>query len=345
MSRYKQLYFQSQLQVAGLISALENGGINPQLGLDVVSKDYLNLLADNDRADCVHRYKWKLPINLTSTELESFIYDYGDLCMFINPETHNFQIARFAQNGELTPYGRLSKIKPIDFAGHTYDWEMGVIQPDGTNAAEDLPVAIIIHDRTPSPTTGLCTPRVVLNTQTTIADEVRTFTQLANNVLLSIKRALALCDTEEQKNAVKKQVQQLLYSPDPIQAIATRRNAKGGLESPVEMFNFDNNFNTQNYAQTIDFYEKFRTRGNGIPAGEIFEKKERMITSETENGQLASQFILMDGFINRDDSCKFARHYLHVDIGVEIAEELKPKQNTAPSAQNKPQTGESGKGV
>ena len=72
----------------------------------------------------------------------------------------------------------------------------------------------------------------------------------------------------------------------------------------------------------INFYYKIRRGFNGIPAPDVFEKKERMITSETESSQVHTDITLLDGLNQRKYACELMQKYWGLDIDVTISDAL-----------------------
>ena len=306
MNKYKQLYLENQLYIEGLLN--ERAKFNPVHMVKFDKIAYQRMLAIKDRAVCVGRYKWSIPkyLTLTTTQLESLYYDYYGLVMFEDRDNDNRLVfARFANVGKLSQYGILDDIIPIDFAGKTYPKMQAVlVGGDISKIDKTKPFGVAIFDYTGNTQMQDNYSRAVINSSTTINSQVEVYTQMHNNIVLSIKKALAICDNEDQKRVMEEQLANLLSTDSPINAIC-KQKSKGGKvvnDLPVEMFNFDNNFDTQNYTQTIDFYDKVRRSFNGIPAPDTFEKKERKITAESENVVVHTNMVLYDGYMNRKQS-------------------------------------------
>lgn len=310
MNKYKQCIAQMQLQLNGLLNDL-NSRNNPLEVFSRVGKGYKNMLSARDMFLCANRYIWEnLPINFTSQELESLFYTYGSLCFF--DHNNKLIIARYTSTGELNSEGKLSKIIPIDFSGKAYKTCLNVLQPKseevvGTNNA------IIINDYTALYQRDGIVPRGTINADSTIADQIEVLKQLRINIKLSIKKAIALCKDDDQKNAVLQQANTIFNNDYPIIPLS---GGKGELDNLIEMWNFDKNFDTQNYCQQIEYYDKIRRKFNGIPSPDTFEKKERKITAESANDNDDTFLTLYDGFLQRKNGLELCKKYLKVD-GIE----------------------------
>ena len=326
--RYKQLYEKSIIEMRELVDKINDITCNPHIEIGRTARAYGQLLIAKDRAQCANRYTWKnLPINLTSQELESFFYDFGSLCWFID-EQDKLNITKYATGGTLNRMGMLSKIKPIDFAGHSYATELNVLQPNGNvEDGKGNNVAVIINDYTGSYIIKDACSRALLNSSSTIADQTTVYQQLINNVIVSGKKALALAENEEQGAALRMQALNMLTSARPVEVLVGRDSTKG---APLEMFNFANNFDCGNYCAQLDYYDKVRANFNGIATPPTAEKREHLINAEVENASNVSDIMLYDGLKCRQDGLKLLKSYYPYlkeiqAIEVEISECLKPQ--------------------
>lgn len=333
----KQLYQKTQVELQNLKDFVNSYGFNPITMIPFKAKSYTSMLGAKDRILCSSRYDWKLPINLRSQQLESMFYDFFSLCVFEDWEHGNGELtfARYTRVGKLNKYGELEYIQPIDFSGKVYGKKRCVLNST-TEPKEGELYAVIVNDYTPSlvgEDVGI--PRAKLNLDTTINDQVQVYSQLMTNITLSVKKALALCENEDQVQQVMQQARKLLDPSIPLVAVSS--TAKTSVGQPLQMYNFGNNFDTQNYCQTIEFYDKVRRGFDGIPAPDVFEKKERMITSEAENNGVDTDVVLQDGLNNRKDAIELFKKYVlkseNKNISVEISEALKPKQEETDNEQ------------
>ena len=305
MGKYKQLYEKSMLEQLGLIDKINELQTNPHLELGATAKAYGLLLQAKDRAQCANRFIWKnLPINLTSQELETFFYNFGALCFFIDNDD-KLVISKFTTVGTLNQMGRLSKIKPIDFSGKSYETIYNVLQPSG-DIAQGTKVAIVINDYTCSYQNVDEISRSYLNGNSTIKDQTTVYQQLINNVIVSVKKALVMAKDEEQAQAVRLQASSLLSSASPVGVIAGKDNVK---DVPLQLFNFANNFDCQNYCMQLDYYDKVRANFNGIATPPTAEKREHLVNAEIDNANTISDIMLYDGLKTRQDGLELLKKY------------------------------------
>lgn len=303
MNKYKQLFLGSQLRLHNLIDDINSGKFNP---VSVSKHDYEEYLDNQDRLIACNRYVWDFAglLNLTSQELESIMYSKGSL--LIVAHDGRLEFTDYAENGKLQIYGKLAKVTPITLSGVSYNQTKSVIMPNGENASDAG--AIIMNDFTPY-FTGRPQSRQQLN-RLIQSDEATVYRQLLNNIMLSLKKALASCDNLDQANAIMTQARQILDIDSPIIAVAKKKGSNKVIDDiPLEMFNFTNNFETQNYCQQIEFYAKKRRQDMGIATPDTFEKKERKITSETAGTNTYATLMLMDGYMNRLEKLNLAKRY------------------------------------
>lgn len=326
MNKYKELYSSAQLQMNGLISS--NNALQSEINyIRGQGNKYEKMLLANDIIINCNRFIWEnLPINLTSQQLESLFYQYGALCFFKN-KNNKLQISKFTVTGQLNDYGILDKIKPISFSGKSLETEMAVMTADGDNETDSG--AIIIYDYTPLTSWSDEMSRMSINKSTTIQDEINVYRQLKNVVKVAVKKALIACETEEQKNIIKKQAEDLLNPDELIAVIASSKKDTKSINNPVEIFNYNTQMDAQNYCQLIDYYNKVRRNFAGIPSPDTFEKKERKIAAETEDVNVHTYIKLYDGLMQRTYGLELMKKYIKIDgidkITVRANELLLPK--------------------
>lgn len=112
------------------VNTLVQAGIDPKTGLPykMVSHDSCNLLNDIrrvlriiDEQDAVNRFDWlRLPLDISSQELERLIYYKGQLCFFYLKEINKFLCLPYALTSDddmsIDAYGRFIYVHPIPFA-------------------------------------------------------------------------------------------------------------------------------------------------------------------------------------------------------------------------------------
>ncbi len=325
---YKQLYDRVVLLNNNLISELESLKTTNAILLESkTNSDYRMFLHAEDCIQCSNRYEWKgLPINLTSQQLEALLYQHGSLCMFEN-ERGELIFSLYSTTGRLNEYGILDEITPISLDGKTHHKKRSVILYSNAKPNNNGDYAVILNDYTDLTPVTPIKSRMAINRCATIEAETKAHLQLMCNLDVSIKKALALCETEEQKRIVEKQLQHFLDPSQPIIAVSSKRNNKGQLELPIELHNIDSSIDISQYTNAIDYYSRTRRHFNGVPAPDTYAKKERLVTSETEDTNVHTNIMLLDGLIQRRNAIKLFTEYCknknNKNLSCNIAEHLR----------------------
>lgn len=292
--------------------------INPRKIVNFGEMAYFEMLSAQDRIQCSNRYIWKKMDKycpLSSQLIESFFYQSGAICCWFEDGLLTWSL--FAENGKIGTYGMLESIQPITLDGKKHGNKRRVINGLGDYTSSDN-VAIVVQDYTGCIQQGQIIPRMVHNSRTTIADQVKTYKLLLYNIIMSIKKLVAKCENEEQVKSVMKQAEVLLDPTQPIVGLAVGND----LTDKFELLNFVDKVNIDEFIAIIDFYYKIRRGFNGIPSPDVFEKKERLITSETESSQVHTDITLLDGLNQRKYACELMKKYWGLDIDVTISDAL-----------------------
>lgn len=293
---------------------------NPQNSINFSENNYKNLLCVSDRIQCCNRFVWNnLPSAFTTLDIETMLYSSGAICCFLDND--NLIFSPFSLVGDLDKKGNLHRVQPITLDGKALGSKKRPYTPTGRYEF-DTDCCVIIKDYTGVIQTDKIIPRFILNSSTTINDEVKTYKVLLYNIILSIKKMIATCDNEEMVKSVINQAKILLDPTQPIVAITSGAS----LTDKIEITQFVDKVQVSDLTQAIDFYNKIRRLNNGIPAPDTFEKKERMITDELKNSTAFSNFILSDGLLNRQIAVENINKCFNQNINVEYNEILKEKE-------------------
>lgn len=285
---------------------------NPSYTINFSENMYATLLNITDRIQYANRFRWSnLPNAIDGLDIETMLYSYGSICCF--KEDDEIIFSPFTLSGELDIKGNLYNIQPILLNGKTLSNKKRCYNKNmGFDFDEDS--CIIIKDYTGCIQKDKIVSRETLNTSTTINDEVKTYKILVYNIMLSIKKMIAMCENEEQRKVVIKQASLLLDPTQPILAMTTGQT----ITDKIEITQFVDKVEVDDLTRAIDFYNKTRRLNNGIPAPDTFEKKERMITDEVKNAGVYSTLILSDGLQNRLKSVSWINECMNTNIDVEI---------------------------
>lgn len=293
-----------------------NSKFNPTTTINFSQEMYQCLIKTTDRIQNVNRFRWyNLPNAIDGLDIETMLYSRGAICCF--KEDDEIIFSPFTLSGELDIKGNLYNIQPVLLNGETLSYKKRCYNKNmGFDFDEDS--CIIIKDYTGCIEKEKIVSRETLNITTTINDEVKTYKILLYNILLSIKKMIAICENEDQRKVVIKQAGLLL---DPTQPIIAMSNGQK-LTDKIEITQFVDKVEVDDLTRAIDFYNKTRRLNNGIPSPDTFEKKERMITDEIKNAGVYSNLILSDGLQNRMRACNWINECMGTNIAVEINPDL-----------------------
>lgn len=297
---------------------------NPRKNINFAELAYKNLLKINDSIQCVNRFEWlKIPVAITSQKIEMLLYRRGAICCFKEYDTLIF--APFTVEGKLIVYGELEYIQPITLDGRNYGTRKRVYNGYG-DFEFDEDCAVIIYDYTSFEYGDNLQPREEINEFTTINDETKTYKIMLHSIVLSIKKLIARCDNEEQKKVLKKQAEMLLEPTNIIIPISGINE----IANKFDMLQFSPDLQIDELVRAIEFYSKKRRAFNGVPAPDTFEKKERLISSESGNVLTHSNLILYDGLRQRQIAAERINKCFGTDISVRytpaIAETLEMEE-------------------
>lgn len=321
MKNYKQLYLKSQVENQRL-----KNGLNP---VDIPScnqKMYTRLLSIRDLCMCVNRYKWNVKTNLTSENIETYLYQLQSLLLW-EDKNGNIRITNYARQGDLNSNGIMEDLIPIDFGGKSYEKVKNVLSD---NIKKGDRFGVVIYDFSTLVGNGDVS-RQTMNLNTTIKDQVQTYTQLVNDTLVLGAKAIALCDNEEQAEVIKNEVENLINPSNLVIPITKGKNKKGILDE-LELLNLNVKSNAQDLVAVINFYDKQRRVFNGVASPDTFEKKERLVSDEVDETNTHTNLILINGYYTRKFACdmfnKFSNfgNVVSVDIAPYLKEQFKIKK-------------------
>ena len=285
---------------------------NPINTINFSELSYRNLLLTNDRIQCVSRFVWdNLPNAFDSEDIETLLYTYGSICCFLDND--NLIFSPFSLSGKLDKKGNLYNIQPLTLDGKkAYGNKRRCYTPNCELDYND-DACIIIQDYTGCIQINNNVSRETLNNTTTINDEVKTYRILLYNIILSINKLVVNCSSEEQAKIVISQAKQMLDPQQPIIAVSGNE-----MINNMKVNQYLDKLNVDEIVRAIEFYNKKRRHGNGVPAPDTFEKKERLITDEIENSTTHSNLILWDGLRNRQKGANYINKCFGTKINVEI---------------------------
>lgn len=265
---------------------------------------YNTVLQTQDIIQATNRYITYIPeLNLPSQKLETLWYFYGSLCFFLYKG--ELKIGTYAKGGELNGIGDLNEAEPIDFAGKSYGFKRTVVY---TNKPISNP-CVIINDYTGTWREGKIIPRAVVN-RVSINDQSFIYRQMITSVRLTIKKAIALIDGENQRETAIRTLKNFFNDDNPFTAI----NGKD-LNNVFKIFNLDTKLDIEGYVRAIDSFLRLRSNFNGMATRSDLDKKERLITAEAENDNCLTELYLQDGLMNRQVGIEFLKIHKMIKDG------------------------------
>lgn len=255
---------------------------------------YNTVLQTQDIIQATNRYITDIPeLNLPSQKLETLWYFYGSLCFFLYKG--ELKIGTYAKGGELNGIGDLDEAEPLDFAGKSYGFKRTVVY---THKPITDP-CVIINDYTGTWREGKIIPRAVVN-RVSINDQSFIYRQMINSIRVTIKKAIALIDGENQRVTAINELKNFFNNDDPFTAI----NGKD-LNNIFKIFNLDTKLDIEGYVRAIDSFLRLRSNFNGMATRSDLDKKERLIAAEAQNDNCLTELYLQDGLMNRQIGIEF----------------------------------------
>lgn len=323
----KQLYESTQV-LTGQVSMLKKqlqgalydsstnsaNNINPDI---VNSAEYNLVLSVADEIQATNRYIFDIKeLNLPSSRIESLFYRFGSLCFF--RFNGKLRVGTYAKTGRLNGLGDLRQVKPIDLSGKTYGETRTVVYDNDLV----LNPCVIINDYTGTYREDKIIPRAALN-NVSIRDQATVYRQLKNSIKLTAKKAVALLDSETQREAVERTISELLDNDSPVMGVVGK-----GVTEAFKLYNIDTKLDIEGYLRAIESYERMRANFNGIKTRTSVEKKERLITSEAENDSLLTAIYLYDGLIQRQVGIELMKKHALISEGSCKINPLLEEKNT-----------------
>lgn len=290
MSKKKKLLtYEAQLEELGIqlqrwkdLYAKLNGERVENLGFN-----YVPAIENIGFVQATNRYKWKnLPSNLTSDLIESMLYYKGAICLYMRGGT--MYALPFVNSGSLSVYGRFTKITPIAFNGKDQKMNYDLnVNEDGVY--DEKANAVILYDSQPL-YNGALLPKAVLLRQLN-ENCSKILNMCMQNIQNSNKKLVFQCEDETQAKMLRSDLDDAFGSTDNYIVVN-----KGVMEDmkPI-VLNNDVTLVSQSLFESWQSFNNIRCELCGIENNGAFEKKERVITSETRGDVIQSKLALMNG--------------------------------------------------
>jgi len=293
------------------------------------------LLRIKDEQQAVNRYKWEIPkgMNITSEELERFLYYRGQLCFFMMKykEEKSYYITPFALEGTIDIYARFNRVHPVPFgAGMEYkdnpeadlslknltlmlsERKLRVIKPNDNTEVEEKDlesVCVLLYDYTKQYSETLL-PRQQI--QEPIIELMSiTIPYLRTNMLASTGvKGVRVADQDQYRQVIEG-------------SRAVDKFAKNGciwypILGSVEMQELTEKqmADMQDYMQTLQSLDNLRLSFYGLENGGVFEKKAHTLGTEEKLNATNTDLVYDDGLSIRKKFCEIVNKVFKIKISV-----------------------------
>ena len=318
-------------------------GINPKTGLPMkfgnlrctTKEDIKKVIRKNDEQIAINKYTWyNLPSNITSQELEKYLYYYGQLAFWYFPEINQFMFSKYALDGGLDFYGRYKTVHPIpinsggseDKLQKAQEAMLSTIKLDvqyGVNLPEELDMnkltksCVLLHDYTKQ------LPQMIIPTQVlndpVIDMEAEIFPYLRTSLLMGtgIKGVrVPDADSAESVKEASKSMTEAALQAEPYVPI------EGSIE--FQELTDGQLVKAQDYLMAAQSIDNFRLGLHGVPSGGLFEKNQYVNNAQTNMnmGGADTSLTLMDGLLIRQNFCNIVNSIWGLGIWCEPSETI-----------------------
>lgn len=318
-------------------------GINPKTGLPykwggnkaMLKDDLKKCLRVMDKQDAVNRYVWyNLPCNITSQELEKWLYERGQLCFFYDDKLDQFFFASYALEGTVDAYARYNHIHPLPLAAgtdpqgkHKMDpiemyWSTkklkciyGIKLPEELDVKDLTDSAVLIHDYSRGLNNQII-PRINLN-DPLLDIEAEVIPMCRTNMIASCGVKGVRVPDEDSAHNVKDGSKGLVNASltgDPWVPVI------GDIE--FQELTDGQTGKNQDYFLALQSLENFRLSLYGIDNGGLFEKKSHELQSEADLNGGPVGLVMQDGLSIRQNFCNIVNSIWGLGIWCEPAQNI-----------------------
>lgn len=320
-------------------------GINPKTGLPIKmgspllnckTKDEFKVqLRIKDMQTAVNRYKWyNLPCNLTSQEVEQFLYYNGQLCFFYDKDLDQFYFARYALEGTIDPYGRYNNIHPLPLAGGTDGnstnkqtkqieavWSKknlkvvyGMKSPDELNEDAFCKSAVILYDYTRQRGQTIL-PRQAVNEP--LLDKMSEIFPFLSTALLTGTGIKGLrvndADQADSVNDAARGMKLSALNGSPFVAMIGSTEFQELTDGAA--------LKAEEFMMSYQSLDNYRLSLYGLENGGVFEKKAHTLNAEQAMNQSNTGLIYQDGLEIRQHFCNIVNSIWGCGIWCDVSED------------------------
>lgn len=323
---------------------LIQAGINPKTGLPIkmgmsdpgeLKNNVKRMLRIIDEQDAVNRYVWyNIPANITSQDLERFLYYKGQLAFFYLPALDEFFFMPYALDGTIDFYGRFNTIHPVPMASGTeekndknvkaqrdylstvkLDCKYGILS-DMPTVEDFTKSAVILHDYTPQYNINTIIPRQQIND--CIVDAMaECVPMMRTGLFLSTGITGLRVNDADQWGAV-------MEAGKSLQTAALTGAPYMPIIGSLEFQELSNNAPeaAEQFMVAMQSLDNLRLSTYGIDNGGLFEKKSHMLQSEMNLNGGPVGLVLEDGLALRQNFCMICNSIWGLGMWCEPAESI-----------------------
>lgn len=325
------------------LEAVIGMGINPKTGLPIkmggnkcmLKEDIKKFLRLIDEQDAVNRYVWyNLPANITSQELEKWIYYKGQLCFFYDEKLDQFFFSSYALDGTIDPYGRYNQIHPLPLSGGTDGkgsnnvkpiesyWQnkklkcvYGIKMPDQLKTEDLSKCCVLLHDYTKQLSQQII-PRVNVNDP--LLDTMAECIPFMRTALISGSGIKGVrvndADQADSVNDASRGLLDAALTGKPWVAMLGNVEFQELTDGAV--------IKAEEYMQSMQSLDNLRLSGYGIDNGGLFSKKAHELQTEADMNGGPVGLVMQDGLSIRQNFCNIVNSIWNLGIWCEPAENI-----------------------
>lgn len=315
------------------VATLIRAGIDPKTGLPYKAvpasklKDEIRKnLRIKDEQTAVNRYTWEsIPFDLSSLEIERFIYYWGSLVGF--KLQGKFYLMPYALDGTIDFYGRFNRVHPVPFSNADNAKKQAQLLSSvklDVVKSENSPIVgesngVIINDYTPQRSETVIARALLIDA---ILDMEATMLPYMKTALMNSTGIVGVVagdsDEVDDINEASNSIDSHATSQKPWIPILRKLDRQDLTNSGVGK--------TEDFAMAMQTVENFRLSLYGLDNSGLFTKKEHTNDSEVALNSTAD-FPLQDGLLQRKHFCDTFNKVFNTSLSVKISESAMPSES------------------
>lgn len=318
-------------------TTLLQAGIDPKTGLPVrlgsspaqLKNDIKRILRNKDEQEAVNRFKWEnLPANITSQELEKYLYYKGQLCFFYMEDLDEYYFMPYALDGTIDFYGRFNSVHPVPFANGTTENEKWTkAQADvlsrikltclydekqiEKHKEDKNKCCVLLHDYTKQLSQTIISRQIMNDPLLDVMAECVPFLRTSLISGSGIK-GIRVNDAD-QEASVKDGSRSLLdaaLKSEPWVPIIGNIEFQELTDGAV--------LKSEEFMLAMQSLDNLRLSTYGLENGGLFEKKAHLNDSENEINQAGVSLVMTDGLEIRQHFCDMVNKLFGLDVSVSV---------------------------